>query len=34
MSVATVKATVSRLVTKLECTNRVQIAILFHESRS
>jgi len=33
MSVATVKATVSRLLTKLECANRVQIAILVHESR-
>jgi DNA-binding NarL/FixJ family response regulator len=33
MSVATVKATVSRLFTKLECANRVQIAILVHESR-
>jgi DNA-binding NarL/FixJ family response regulator len=34
MSVATVKATVSRLLTKLECANRVQIAILVHEARS
>jgi len=34
MSVATVKATVSRLFTKLECTNRVQIAIVVHESRT
>jgi DNA-binding NarL/FixJ family response regulator len=33
MSVATVKATVSRLLTKLDCANRVQIAILVHEAR-
>jgi DNA-binding NarL/FixJ family response regulator len=33
MSFATVKATVSRLFTKLSCTNRVQIAILVHEAR-
>jgi DNA-binding NarL/FixJ family response regulator len=33
MSVATVKATVSRLLTKLECANRVQVAILVHEAR-
>jgi DNA-binding NarL/FixJ family response regulator len=33
MSVATVKATVSRLLTKLGCANRVQIAILVHEAR-
>jgi DNA-binding NarL/FixJ family response regulator len=32
MSVATVKATVSRLLTKLECANRVQVAILVHEA--
>jgi DNA-binding NarL/FixJ family response regulator len=34
MSVATVKANVSRLLTKLECANRVQIAILVHEARA
>jgi DNA-binding NarL/FixJ family response regulator len=34
MSVATVKATVSRLFSKLECANRVQIAIVVHESRT
>jgi DNA-binding NarL/FixJ family response regulator len=33
MSVATVKAYVSRLLTKLDCANRVQVAILVHESR-
>jgi DNA-binding NarL/FixJ family response regulator len=33
MSTATVKAYVSRILTKLECTNRVQIAILVHEAR-
>lgn len=34
MSEATVKAHVSRLLTKLEVTNRVQIAILVHDARS
>ena len=34
MSEATVKAHVSRLLTKLAVTNRVQIAILVHESQS
>ncbi|WP_256991059.1 response regulator transcription factor [Rhodococcus sp. 06-235-1A] len=33
MSVATVKTYVSRILTKLECSNRVQIAIIVHESR-
>ncbi|WP_245819923.1 response regulator transcription factor [Rhodococcoides yunnanense] len=33
MSVATVKAYVSRILSKLECTNRVQIAIAVFESR-
>jgi DNA-binding NarL/FixJ family response regulator len=33
MSVATVKAYVSRLLEKLGCANRVQVAILVHESR-
>jgi DNA-binding NarL/FixJ family response regulator len=33
MSTATVKAYVSRILTKLECTNRVQIAILVHEAQ-
>jgi RNA polymerase sigma factor (sigma-70 family) len=33
MSVATVKAYVSRILAKLECANRVQVAILVHESR-
>jgi DNA-binding NarL/FixJ family response regulator len=33
MSVANVKAYVSRILTKLECVNRVQIAILVHEAR-
>jgi DNA-binding NarL/FixJ family response regulator len=32
MSVATVKAHVSRVLTKLEATNRVQIAIVVHEA--
>ncbi len=32
MSVATVKAHVSRLLTKLELTNRVQVALLAHDS--
>jgi len=32
MSVATVKAHVSRLLTKLELTNRVQIALLAHDA--
>lgn len=34
MSEATVKAHVSRLLTKLDATNRVQIAILVHDARS
>jgi DNA-binding NarL/FixJ family response regulator len=34
MSEATVKAHVSRLLTKLAVTNRVQIAILVHDARS
>jgi DNA-binding NarL/FixJ family response regulator len=34
MSEATVKAHVSRLLTKLELTNRVQIAILVHDATS
>jgi DNA-binding NarL/FixJ family response regulator len=33
MSVATVKAYVSRILTKLDCANRVQVAILVHEAR-
>jgi DNA-binding NarL/FixJ family response regulator len=33
MSTATVKAYVSRILTKLQCTNRVQIAILVHEAQ-
>jgi DNA-binding NarL/FixJ family response regulator len=33
MSVPTVKAYVSRLLEKLKCANRVQIAILVHESQ-
>lgn len=33
MSVATVKTYVSRLMTKLGCANRVQVAILVHEAR-
>jgi len=33
MSTATVKAYVSRLLTKLDCANRVQVAILVHRSR-
>jgi DNA-binding NarL/FixJ family response regulator len=33
MGTATVKAYVSRILTKLECGNRVQIAILVHEAR-
>ena len=32
MSVATVKAHVSRLLTKLEVDNRVQIALLAHDA--
>ena len=32
MSEATVKAHVSRLLTKLECANRVQVAILVHDA--
>jgi DNA-binding NarL/FixJ family response regulator len=34
MSEATVKAHVSRLLTKLDVTNRVHIAILVHDARS
>jgi DNA-binding NarL/FixJ family response regulator len=34
MSTATVKAYVSRILAKLECTNRVQIAILVHEAQA
>jgi len=34
MSTATVKAYVSRLLAKLECANRVQVAILVHEAGS
>ncbi|MEU8285251.1 response regulator transcription factor [Micromonospora sp. NPDC048905] len=33
MSVTTVKAYVSRILAKLRCTNRVQVAILVYESR-
>jgi DNA-binding NarL/FixJ family response regulator len=33
MSVPTVKAYVSRVLDKLGCANRVQIAILIHEAR-
>jgi DNA-binding NarL/FixJ family response regulator len=33
MSEATVKAHVSRLLTKLAVTNRVQIAILVHDAQ-
>lgn len=33
MSVATVKTYVSRILAKLECSNRVQIAIIVHEAR-
>ncbi len=33
MSTATVKAYVSRILTKLSCTNRVQIALLVHDAR-
>jgi DNA-binding CsgD family transcriptional regulator len=33
MSVATVKTYVSRILAKLECANRVQVAILVHDSR-
>ena len=33
MSVATVKSYVTRLLTKLDLTNRVQIAILVNELR-
>ena len=32
MSVATVKAHVSRLLTKLEAANRVQVALLTHDA--
>jgi DNA-binding NarL/FixJ family response regulator len=31
--VATVKSYVSRIMSKLNCANRVQVAILVHESR-
>jgi DNA-binding NarL/FixJ family response regulator len=34
MSVATVKTYVSRILAKLGCANRVQVAILVHESRN
>ena len=34
MSEATVKAHVSRLLTKLDATNRVQVAILVHDAHS
>ncbi len=34
MSVATVKTYVSRILAKLNCTNRVQVAIIVHESRN
>ncbi|MFG2128723.1 response regulator [Streptomyces sp. NPDC048751] len=33
LSLAAVKANVTRIFTKLECTNRVQVAILVHEAR-
>jgi DNA-binding NarL/FixJ family response regulator len=33
MSVATVKSYVSRIMSKLDCANRVQVAILVHEVR-
>jgi DNA-binding NarL/FixJ family response regulator len=33
MSTGTVKAYVTRIFTKLQLTNRVQVAILVHESR-
>jgi DNA-binding NarL/FixJ family response regulator len=33
MSTATVKAYVSRILTKLDCANRVQVAIIVHEAR-
>jgi DNA-binding NarL/FixJ family response regulator len=33
MSVASVKTYVSRILAKLQCTNRVQVAILVHEAR-
>lgn len=33
MSLATVKANVTRIFTKLKCSNRVQVAILVHEAR-
>ncbi len=32
-SVATVKATLTRVLTKLGCTNRTQVAILIHDAR-
>ncbi len=34
MSTATVKAYVSRILTKLDCANRVQVAILVHEANN
>jgi DNA-binding NarL/FixJ family response regulator len=34
MSVATIKTYVSRILDKLECANRVQVAILVHEARA
>lgn len=34
LSVATIKAEVSRILTRLECTNRVQVAILVYEAGS
>jgi DNA-binding NarL/FixJ family response regulator len=34
MSTATVKAYVSRILTKLDLTNRVQVALLVHDSRA
>jgi DNA-binding NarL/FixJ family response regulator len=33
MSTATVKAYVSRILTKLALTNRVQVALLVHDAR-
>jgi len=33
MSTATVKAYMSRILTKLECANRVQVAIIVHDAR-
>ena len=34
MSVATVKAHVSRLLAKLEVDNRIQIALLVHDAKT